>query len=326
MQLVLNDKQSYPKIISLFAILTAVFALGSSVFGYILLPFAASFYAGLLVYEDKKRRILSFLVPVAVFIINFFIAGTIYSLEAVGYVLLGLIIFIAVKLNLSKAETAFWMSLCTVALLAVSLIFIPLSLGLDSVIGFYQELLLRFENFFTEYIIAATAEAEDGILNFYYNQYEASAIFKELILLSVAVFPIVAFLISGVALKLFSAIARKNSPEDSGILEWRFSTPNTVVYFYIIVMILAFMSAEDNGAFALVIAILNAIFTVVYAYSGASFVVGFFVMRGRSSIFGMLILILAMIVFSSFALHFLAIFGAYLTLTLNKLKKNTGKS
>ena len=82
--------------------MTLLFGFACLLCGYLLLPLAAGFYAALLSTEKKGTRVLSYLVPLFLLVINIFLNGF-YSLEAVSYVVVGAILFVGFDKRKSKA-------------------------------------------------------------------------------------------------------------------------------------------------------------------------------------------------------------------------------
>ena len=76
-----------PSLLSL-VLLTFLGAMGCMLLGYIVLPFAAAFYAALIFTEKKSKFLFSYLIPIFSVAINFLLNGP-YSLEGVSFAAVG---------------------------------------------------------------------------------------------------------------------------------------------------------------------------------------------------------------------------------------------
>lgn len=325
MQPVLKKISLYKKTISTLSVLTAVCAFGCILFGYLFLPLAAAFYAALLIYENSSKRVISYVLPVVMFLINLVLRDfSFYSLEALAYVAVGVIIYFMYTRNVSKGESVFWTTLILTVMLVVSAIFLAFetvgSFGLTAVKHFFSNLFTAYKSYFVDALTSITVLNRDGVSFFAYNPSQAELFFHEIVLLLIPIVILFAFLLSGITFKVFASVIRKNSGEESGINSWNFLTSNFVAYFYIIVAIIS-MLASGSGVFGLTLVSLNTVFSAVFAYIGVSFVYSLIVMRGKSSFFAIILIIVVCLVFSSFAIQLLSFLGVYFNIVTNKISR-----
>ena len=328
MQISLNKNLEYSRVITKLSILTAISVFGCVLLGYLILPFASAFYAALLIYEKPSKRILSYVLPVALFSLNFLLNG-IYSLEGVAYIAIGVIIYFSLKRNITKGETAFWISLAVSLFAIISLIFVAFkstgAVGILPIKQFYSNLYLNFRTQFIETVTSLKIVNDDEILIFAYNSYEAQRIFREIIISFVSIFIVFVFVIAGVTLKLFVTTANKYSDEDDPIYNWDFKASSIVAIFYVLLSLICLMFSNDGSTFAFVIMTLNTLFSVMFAYIGAKSIFYLILSKGKSVIFALIVIALAWILLSSFAISVFSYIGVYINLIMNREAKRASK-
>ena len=325
MQFLVKNSNSYLKTLSLLALLTAVSVFGCTQLGYIFLPFASAFYAALLIYDKTPKKILSVILPIIFFIFNFLFRG-LYSLEAVSYVVVGLIIYFAATKRISKGETAFFLTAALVVLIAVSSIFLAFEVtgqvAISSITEFYSDLYDKLKTQFVDMLTAIKTQNEQGLTVFAYNVYDAVSLFMDFIVLLIPVFILAAFLIAGLTLKFFAKTVKKISGEESGISTWRFSISNFIAYFYIAIAIISVLASADSSVFSIAVVSLNTVLAAPFAYLGFTFIYGVIRAHGKSSFFSASVIIILCIIFSSFSLSLLSFIGVYFNIISNKIISN----
>ena len=314
-----TDKPS----VSIVAVLTALFGFGCIMLGYLFLPLAAAFYAILLFFENKNSKILSYVIPVAIFAVNILINGF-CSLEGVAYVLCGAIMYISLNKNRSKSETAVILSFAVGILMIISLFLLAFdevgALRISAVKEFYTEVYFTQKSQFINFVTSFKRVNEDGITLYLLNSAEAEELFNSILVMIVPLFCIIAFLISGISLKIFSSRLLKYSSSKEKVAEWSFTTTTFVAYFYVFISILAIVS--DSGILGQVISSLDLIFLVVFGYIGAKvFFTVLAATKGKG--FSVLVFIVAFLLFSSIAIRILSYLGVYFTIVTNKAKNNS---
>ena len=322
MHFTLKPNTLYSKTIISLVILTALCVFGCAQLGYLFLPFASAFYAALLIYDKTPKKILSILLAVMLFVVNFLFRG-LYSLEALAYAVVGIIIYFASTKKLSKGETAFFLTLALILLLSVSAIFIAFT-ATDKVSGaaiseFYTALYEKFKTQFIDMLMSLTTKNPDGVTVFAYNFHEAAALFREMVMLLVPIFILTAFLLAGLSLKFFAKTVTKFSGEECGISAWRFSVSNFIAYFYVAVAIVSMLASGDSSIFTLVIISINTVLAAPFAYIGFTFLYELLKSRGKSSFFSLIIIVLLLALLSSVAIQIMAFLGVYFNIVTNKL-------
>lgn len=325
MQIILKDNEKYRRVMIALSVLTSVGAIGCILLGYLFLPLAAAFYSALLIYENPKRRIVSYVIPITLTVVSVLINGNFYVIESLAYIMFAIVIFLCVRKNTSKAECVFWLMLTCCAFFIMSTLFFAVEAG-KSISEFYTEVFYLLEEKFVMFITSLSYVDNDGTNLFYYNAYEAKNLFREFMLLAIPMLIILAFFITGITLKILSAIIRRTSDENSEFYKWSFRLPSTVAYFYIFVALINVFSAGEEGVFAFVITSLNLIFMFVFAYHGAELIYTFIKTKGKSAFFSVTVIILSIIIFYSFSIQLLSYIGAYFNITVNNSKKRNSTS
>lgn len=322
MQLVIKNSASYKSTITVLSILTALGGFGCMLIGYLFLPFASAFYAALLVYENPSKRIATYVLPIGIFVVNFLVKGF-FSLEAVSYVAVGVIIYFAAKRGISKGEAAFWTTLTLTVLFTVSAIFLAFdyvgAIGLTSIKQFFSNLFTSSKTQFTQLLTSLITTGEDGTKFFVCTPQEAEALFHEFIILLIPVVILLAFLLSGLTFKIFSATVRRCSGRDSIINLWNFRVSNFVAYFYIAVAILSIFVSLDKSIFSYVVITLNTVLSAVFAYIGITVVYSIMRARGMSTFLTVSAIIIVCLLFSSFSTQIVSFVGVYFSIITNKI-------
>ena len=116
----LNDTYSYSRVITLFSVLSLIFGVAVGILGELFLPLASGFLALLFLFENPKKRFMSYVCPILSVGCAVLIKGLV-ALISVEYVILAVIIAICYKKSLTKAEAAIYMTFTVVLFLFVSL-------------------------------------------------------------------------------------------------------------------------------------------------------------------------------------------------------------
>ena len=318
MQFNIKPGENHRSAILRLSLLTALGALLCTLFGYFALPFAAASYASLIAFENRGKRVFSYIVPVIMFFVNFLFMGF-YSLEGIAYVVVGIIIYLLAKLGKSKGEVAFWCSAVLLVLMFVSAILFAMdynnSLSLWRAFDFYGDLIATAREKLTD----AMLKVKNDNSSFAYTAADADAMFDSLLLGIVPTALILAFLLSGITLKFFTKNLFRYSEEEPHPFNWCFRTTNFIAYFYIVVLIFFGIVPEDSGVLDLLVSTLYSLFSLVFAYLGVKFLFAFFIAKGKRPILALLIIIAIFVVFSSFVLTAASLLGVYVNNSMNKL-------
>ncbi len=321
MEFTLRNGSLYRSVIFKLSAYSVLSVLGCILLGYIFLPFATAAYAALLTFESRGKRVMSYAIPAVLVTLNFLIRAA-FSLEAITYIVLGVILYFAAKKGWSKSETAVWMMIVALLLLFCSAILIAFektgTVGVFSIRQFYSNIYLNTKEYIIDYLTSLTTVNVDGVPIFVFDLYDAECIFNELLLSLVPMSIIISFGLVGFSFKLFESALRKNAIEETALSEWRFGASNLTCYFYIVVAVLSLIAENDGSIFIYTLITLNTVFSVIFAYLGFRFVYNLLLSKGRSSLFAITLLVLAFIMFSSAALTILSFLGVTVALIFNR--------
>ena len=313
-------QSSYRSELALLSVFTLIFGFCCLLFGYLMLPVAAGFYAALLFYEKKESRVLSYVIPLFILVVNVFINGF-YSLEAVAYVTIGAIVYLGFVKKKNKASTVFIATSVLVLLMLISLVFLAFdhlgtfkfSAVFDFCSDFYESGKIKF----IEFLTAFTDVDENGVLFNKFNSSEAVDLYNSLIFLAIPFFVIFALILVGLSIKILTSRVMRYDYLDSGVLEWRFITSPFLAYSYIVIMVFSTLSSQ--GVVGLSLSFVSSIFMAVYFYIGICSLYTFIcAKKGRG--FSLISIAVLLFVFYSFAFQIISVLGVFVNNAFYKLK------
>ena len=307
------------------AILTVVLGLCCIFVSYIALPFAAAFYAALLISENPTKRILSYVIPAAIFLANLAVNSA-YSLEGVAYVLVGLVVYFMFKRGASKGECAFWVTVLIFAMFFLSMLLLAAGevgiMSQNAISQFYAQYISVAKTAFIDFVTSFVTKNEEGLLYFVCNVEEAEILFNQLLLMLIPALAISAFLISGITFKVFEATLKRYT-SGTDIKRWSFGTSSLLAYTYVILSILDIFTSDSIGVVPVSISVLVSIFAVVYAYLGFKLVYAI-TSKKRGRVIATIILLFAFLLLSSISVRLLSYIGVYYTIYTNRALSREG--
>lgn len=266
-------KTSYKRSIAFISVIYTVFAFLTTIVGYIALPFAAAFYATLLVYEREEKRVLSCVLSIVVFVFNFAFNG-LYSLEGISPIILGAILYFSYKSFKSKGSTAFYMSLVTFLMMVLSLLLVAFdalgSADIEAATELLRSILEEEKRVLSEQLLSIVRTSE-GVSQYLFSASEIDEMFNYSILLIFPLSVISAFAISGITFKTFALNLRHFSESTTKIDSWIFGTGNALAYTYVALSIVSIFSSSATDTLSLTINFTVMVLSVVYAYIGFKF-------------------------------------------------------
>ncbi len=319
----LRSDKSYKASITFFFILTMLSLAGAIVVGEILLPLSSAFYALLLVFERNKRVLSIICAVVAVALLFVPIANP--PMWCIASVVCGAVLWLAYRFGNTKCDTAIIITLFIAFAIFFSFILVAFvktgEYTFDSAFKFYSGL---YESLKTDFINgmmqASSSITVEGIEQIQLTSEYFESVFDGVFNLLVSYIFIISFVLAGLTLKIFTALARRFADEDCGIKDWKFAVPSVYAYLYIALYLLSSF-AYGEGLFDLSVLNLSGIFATVFAYIGLKAVLELFVKKNRK-ILGIIILVVGFILLGSLALDVVSVFGVVYTIQQNKLLKN----
>ena len=116
----LKSSHNYAKVMLSLSVLTLLFGLGYCFVGELLLPFAIAFSATLFIFENPKKRVLSYLIPIIPVIMAVTAFG-LFAIITVQYVVYAIILSLCYRYSKSKAYCALYLSFAIALMMIISL-------------------------------------------------------------------------------------------------------------------------------------------------------------------------------------------------------------
>lgn len=315
-----NKNVSYAKTLFILGFLTFLFALGCTLLGYLFMPFAAASYAALLMFENKSKRFVSYIVPVLIIVVNFLLNGF-YSAEAVAYIAVGVLLYFLFVKEKTKNEAACWLTLLSIALISVSAVLFAFkandSMSFVALRDYYVNLYSGLKAQFIEFITGLVTTDSEGLQFFAFTREYAEDLLHSLVALIPSLFVITAFLLSTLALKLFDVLRYKFIPEQNFSHNWILLPSKFVAVSYIVIAFLNLFTQNSFGIFASSVANIYNIFLVVFACVGVNVLYHILKIR-RGAFFAIFLIIAAIVVLASTAVTLASYFGVYFSFFAKK--------
>jgi hypothetical protein len=315
----LNDSGRYSNTIAILALLSFIFAIVFSFGGELFLPLAVAFYSALLIFENPKRRIFSYLVPIVSIVITIALTDF-YSLITFEFVILSVVLAVCFNRKASKAETILYTSLILSLFVLLSLY-----LGATKAIGSFEPSLVF------EYYSTAATEFKDILeksLETYISgesnknvqslmlEVSADEIFELISKLPVSIIGIFSFALSGISVSIFSALVTRISKFPLYPAFALFIPSKLAAIMYIIS---AIVNAFSEMKTTMGIAVSNAyiILTLVFACVGFKYIISVAKLNGRPLF--TITLILAIVFMPPLSITILSFLGAFISTATTKI-------
>lgn len=317
-------KDLYNKKLMMSVIFTAVFGIATVFFGYLVVPLSAAAYATLLIFENKNKRIISYVLPVAIIFLDFAVnwVNGYFSEQSLVYVALGVIIYFCYTKKLNKCDCAALLCAATCIFLLLGIVFVVFnqtkSPSLNAFFGFIKGKYYNEKGVFISILTSLTSINEYGVEFFPISREYAELLYHSALCLIPALLSVVSFAISGLALKMFALFSKSRISADEVNENWVLVPSNVFTYAYISVAVLN-VFASGTDWFSLTVLNLNWIILPVFAYIGIKFVY-YIISSKRSGLFAVLIIILAIMLLGISAITILSYAGVYISILTNKAK------
>ena len=316
----IKDSISRVKTVVILSVITSILAFLCIFIGDIAAPFAAALYAMLILVESPKRRVVSYAIPALAILADILING-ISGYGCIQFTVAGILIALAFRKKFRKTTL-------TAMLCATFILFIIWGLcctafkgtgvyTLESVKDFYFNILGTVKDelidALTKVPISVTKEGE----NIYLTVTDAATLVNAVFNLFVSFVAIIAFLLSGITIKIFSAIAVRVAASEDEVRSWIFITTSAFAYAYLAVFVINLFSAGMGAVASAVIANLYLIMMVIYAYLGAKLLLGF-IMNSQRRFFFLTIVLFIILSMNFYSLVPLSLLGTYGVIVTNR--------
>jgi hypothetical protein len=305
------------------SLLTLVTAISYGYIGEFSLPFSAAFCAALFLFDNKERRILSYLIPSISVVILFLLRGPYYLIGA-EYIILAIILYVCYTSSISKAETSIYLTLTAAVFLIVSFYLSGAkqigSFVIDDVIKYYSDSFSIIRTEFVKILSSYQYELKDGTTSTLMSAEEAFYYVDRYLSLFGVLIGAISFAIAGFMIKIFTSSALKICK--NGILKSFsvFLPSSMVAYFYVILSLISIFIGFDSN-FEIAIKTAAEILMLVFAYIGFRY----FLMLAKpserkTSLY--FILVIGFLVMPGLAIEILSFIGAWFSISCNHINPN----
>ena len=324
MNIELKYKFKYHFVVASLAILTlfsGVLGISYGIGGFTMIPLIAGFLAALISVE--KRRIASVTVSVILIIseavIGFYDYFTLTSVTSVAVAAIMAFYFLKKK---EKSESALFGTMVTAfVLIASAALYICASTGASSLSEIYEHFLVAYDAF-KEHAITSILDASTQTNNASLSPEYMNEVFDAYLNCIVAISAIVAFLLVGLAHKIFYGLLCKYIRNPDDVKYWRFMPSKAFAYFYFALALLTMLTMDESSVIDVSIANLYLIFMFVFAYIGFRFASVALSKGKRRTVSSSLAVAALIVLFSSFSVQLLAAGGAFVSIYRAKFTKD----
>lgn len=294
----------------------AVLALVGIFVSDITVAITAPFYAVLLLLDKGERRFWTIFIPACAVALDVIFNGMLAT-SAIQFTVAGVIIAVAVRNKYRKSSLSAILTAMFSAFIVINLILYAFSTTgvytLGSALEFYLSLYEDLKSEAVKYIMNVAAVSYGGM------QITAEAVeaaIASTASLIIAFIVIIGFLMSGVAIKCFTAFSVQIIEDEASIRKWHFTTGSIFAYAY---AVSALLNIFVTGSSVIAVAIANfyLIFMMPYTYIGFKLVRGYLIVSDRRLLI-LLVAAAAVIIFGIYALVPLSLFGVYAVIVTNR--------
>ena len=139
----LKHSIKYPAAMAAFSIAALIFGALSAFLGELLIALSIAPLAALMIFENREKRILSYIVPALVLIVSFLICGPL-SVIGAEIVIASVVIAVAYTRGTSKAECVLWLTVVMALMITASLAFAAMTIPIATAEPWAISKLLHF--------------------------------------------------------------------------------------------------------------------------------------------------------------------------------------
>ncbi len=319
---VLKDRYSRPTVLALCSVATLLFGALTVFFGEFFLVLTVPFLSAVFLYENKEKRILSYLLPFALILLDVLINRN-FAVSSATATLLSVLLVGCLFLRINKGQTAF----ALVCVLCVSFLLVLLLVAFQNentksvadVFPYYQNILADLKERTTDELLDAYDAVRDNFPKSYatlFTEENIGKMFDSLVALLPSVLVLSMFFAAGILLKVFCLLICLLSKEEKILRTWRFSTSNLFVIVFFLTSLLSLFFSTDT-VFGTSVLNIYYIFVGVYAYLGLKFFC-MVVRRSKRKAFPILLFVATVLVLNVVAVVPLSYFGAFFTMLSNR--------
>lgn len=319
-------KDRNTKNLTSIVLLTVIFGIASVFFGYLALPLAGASYAALLFYENKNRRVLSYVLPVAIAFLDFSInwVNGYFSEQSLAYVAAGVVIYLCYSKKTEKNLCTVLLTVTLSAFLFIGILFLGFnqadSASISALIDVVKGTYYQAKDTFISALTSITSSDDFGVIYIPITREYAEQLFHIILQILPAAVITFALLLSAIALKFFDIFTRKEKYQEKNP-NWIFNPSKVTGIFYIIVAVLnALIFGTD--IFTVTVYNIYIILLSVFAYLGFKFIYCIVTMK-RSAFFAITLILASVLIFGTTAFAIVSYLGVYYTFISHKIKNNS---
>ena len=325
-----REQMSFRSVLILLATLTCGFSIVSILVSDLFVAASAACLAVLYLSERRGKKTFSVISTVVVlgtnalfFIIALFTSFFSYSIAGIQIILMSAVLCFMFKNNFGKGKTF-------IALFSISLVFFVLSLWLVSAsytamfspsvaYDFYKELILETRASFSETVLALAEQLDGEASTYAISEEFALSLADSIISMLPALFIMTAVVVAGITCKIFTYTVYRVTG-NSRIYEWKFVPHSPLAYAYSVLFVLYVVLSGRTDVFSLVTVNLAVVLMCIYAYYGFGFATALISMRHTRG-FAWSILAVGLIVMPPITFVVLSFFGVAFNILYWKRKK-----
>ena len=243
------------------------------------------------------------------------ILGITVSVFAPCAIILSFILCFAYLKGQSKADAAYVMMIISAVFTILSCVLLAMieqgEYTIQAVTSFYSEMHDSLRALFISIMTEAyEAYAQMGVE---VNEELIASVFDLQVKQIISYLLIGAFIIVGLSMKAFRFAVSRLSENKKHITEWRFAATNLFAYFYFILIVVSLFLQSADSLIAISVLNLYNLFQVIFAYVGFNLAMTMLTARMRK-VTAFILITLALLLLSSFAMQLLAVIGVMFTL------------
>ena len=326
MSLVDRSKKTYNSSVAILTVLTLITGIGSVFYGFLFVPFAAAFYAMILLCESYgKKRIFSYLIPVVILAFDAII-HKFYIVGSASVILIGFFLFYLYARRVEKFESVFILAGILFAFYIASFILLAVSIGEKLSLDSDKNVFVALYDFGLEYAIEAYKS--DNAIVAYLSQVYAltpefiSDVYKNFVFMLPPLLFVFAIVSVGISSKMYTFFVRRFTKDAPFALKWRLHTSTLLAIVFIVASILKLF--VGTGIFGICVSWIYTIFAIIYAYLGVKFVYQFISLK-KSTLLAVIVIAFAFLFLSSFAYQLASYAGAYYVISVNRRSNFKGQ-
>lgn len=324
------DKRKTLTLMSFFAFLFGAFAIMTFQMGIFFVPVISGLLAAVMVVEKDGKRIMTFVIPSVLIVLEFILCG-IYSFNCAFSALLALIIYFAFNYKFfTKSECAFIATMLVAAYIGLLILLaafyangnFDLQQAKEYLFGIAEEAKNGFVQNMMENLNKMNSESIGGISASTITEEDVVAIYEGFERTLISIVLVISFMIAGIGFKVFQRNIFRCCDNKEEFVRWRFFVSGALTVTYLILFFASMFVSGKVDTASLVIDNFYNFLTYVYAYVGFGVARAYLDHRfgGKSIIF----IVISFLILNVFVVNMLSAFGVLFSVLAIKFEKRMG--